>query len=245
MRYLGIDISSNSTGWSAVDFKRGYFTLIDFGLIKPDGGMSHIQKLYLLGNEFERIFAKLKPENIAIEETIFVNNRKTMKILTRFGGIILFKAYEYGKIEANIYEPKKWKKILGVGGNAKKADVQLEVCRIFEKMSKDKLSSYKQKISDVYTDIEKTNEDALSKENIEIRMGKDGINKTEARKLIRKDLKKIIYKMEERFDQISMNIYTESGINSDIGDSVGITIADIKVRNNLIINEEKDDKKEK
>ena len=238
MRYLGIDISSNSTGWAAVDYKRGKFALAEFGLIKPDGGMNHIQKLYLLGNEFERIFTKVRPDDIAIEETIFVNNRKTMRILTRFGGIILYKSYEYDKIIAEIYEPKKWKNILGVGGNAKKAEVQLEVCRVFEKMNNDKLSSYQQKISDVYSDIEKTKEEALSKENIEKKITETGENKTESRKLIRKDLKKIIYKMEERLDQISMDIYTESGINSDIGDSVGIAIADIKVKNNLIKNEE-------
>ncbi len=238
MRYLGVDISSNSTGWAVVDFKRGMYNLVDFGLIKPDGGMNHIQKLYLLGNELGRIFERTKPDNIAIEETIFVNNRKTMRILTRFGGIIIFKAYEHCKIFVDIYEPKKWKAILGVGGNAKKADVQLEVCRVFDKMDKDKLLSYQQSISDVYTDIEKTKEQALSKEAIEIRMGKDGVNKTEARKLIRKDLKKVIYKIEERLDKISMDIYTESGINSDIGDSVGITIADIKVQNDLIKKDE-------
>jgi len=239
MRHLGIDISSNSTGWAVVDFKRGIYNLADFGLIKPDGNMTHVQKLYLLGNELGRIFEKFRPDNIAIEESVFVNNKKTMRILTRFGGVILFKAYEHCKIVADVYEPKKWKCILGVGGNAKKADVQLEVCRVFEKMDKDKLSSYEQSISDVYSDIDIVKERALTKEIIEKRMADDKVNKTDARKLIRKDLKKIVNKIEERLDKISMDIYTESGINSDIGDSVGITIADIKVQNNLIKDEKK------
>jgi len=237
MIHLGIDISSNSTGWAAVDYSLDTYNLIDFGLIKPDGGMNHVQKLYLLGNEFERIFNRIEPDQVAIEESIIVNNIKTMRILTRFGGIILYKSYEYNKIIADIYEPKKWKNILGVGGNAKKAEVQLEVCGVFKKMNNDNILSYKQKISSIYADITRVKQNTLLKENIEKKMLEENKNKKDARKLIKHDLKKVICKMEEQFDKLSMDIYTESGINSDIGDSLGITIADIKVKNNLIKNE--------
>ena len=138
MKILGIDSSSNATGWGVIerngqDFlhTRGVVSLIEFGLITPHSPMSVTQRLYFFGNEIEKMINKVKPDEIAIEETILVRGPKIMRTLARFSGVALYKAYSYQKREIAAFEPQVWKKKLGISGHAKKAEVQCEICKIF------------------------------------------------------------------------------------------------------------------
>ena len=141
---MGLDVSSHSTGWNVVE-KSTDLKLLGYGLIQNDSLMSQTQRLYFQGNELRKIIEKFCPDEIGIEETILVRGPKIMRTLSRFSGVAIFQAYSYQKKDVHMFEPSSWKKILGVGGNAKKAEVQLEVCSQFKLLTQKQIEIYKEK----------------------------------------------------------------------------------------------------
>jgi len=106
MKVLGLDTSSNSTGWALVEDNK----LLEYGLIKPEGAMETLQRLYFFGNEIKKIIEKYEPDEITLEEIILVHGPRTMKVLARFSGVALFQAYSYQKRDIRMYEPQVGRK---------------------------------------------------------------------------------------------------------------------------------------
>jgi len=185
MKFLGIDSSSKSTGWALIEDKK----LIEYGKINPTDISSYCQKLNLFYVEIGKIFERFRPDKIAIEETVFVRNSKSFRVLARIHGVILLAVYQYLNEEPVLYEPSKWKKMLDdCNGSAKKYEIQLSVCKIYNLMKIEKIQSYLKRAESIKNDSK--------------------LNKKEKNKL---------------FDQLSIEIYSESGINNDIADAIGIT----------------------
>lgn len=253
MIYLGIDISSTSTGWAAIDDKT---KKIDFGLIAPTGAMPTMQRLYFFGNEIKKVIDKIKPDEIAVEETILVRGPKIMRTLARFSGVALFQAYSYQKREVATFEPQVWKKNLGLKGHATKPRIQLKICEIYDLLEKKKLAEYsaildnleeqlttlksstrkstgvidksinlkneefkkllKQQKKKKLTDEEKSKLELMQKE-----VEKNLASLKDNKKVATKDIKFVI----KEIDKMSLNIYSDCGINEDIADSAGVAIA--------------------
>lgn len=183
MKILGIDSSSKSTGWALIEDRK----LIEYGKINPTDISSYCQKLNLFYVEISKIFERFKPDKIAIEETVFVRNLKSFRVLARIHGVILLAAYQYLKEEPILYEPSKWKKLLDdCNGSAKKYEIQLSVSKIYKLMEITKIQGYLVRAE-------------------EIKMG--NFNKKEKNKI---------------FDELGIMIYSETGINNDIADAIGI-----------------------
>jgi crossover junction endodeoxyribonuclease RuvC len=207
MKLLGLDVSSSSTGWTIIESSNNSEPiLLEFGLIRGDSSMSTTQRLYFQCNEIKKILEKFKPDEIAIEETVFVHGPKIMKILARFSGVAMYQCFAYNKKEPYFYEPAMWKKSIGIGGNAIKAEVQLAVCGIFNKLTKEVIENYKTQLSKIDEQVK--------------------IYKSEAKlqKIEKKEKSKKIKEIEKQYNKISTDIFSDSGINNDIADSIGICL---------------------
>lgn len=96
MNYLGLDISSNSTGWALLCEDK----LVDYGVIKTSGiGASKLIDFYTqLVNILDSNIA-YPIDWVGIEDT-YIDNAKTVKTLSQYAGVALlvvamkFKIYE-------------------------------------------------------------------------------------------------------------------------------------------------------
>jgi Holliday junction resolvasome RuvABC endonuclease subunit len=247
MKILGVDISSRSTGWAIIQDDK----LLDYGKIVPSGKMSLGQKLCLFGNEISKVIEKYKPDEIAIEDVVQVSSVSVTKILSRFNGVAIIEAYKYLQRDPPLYAPSEWKKVLdGCTGGAKKCDVQLSVCAKYDLLSKDRVKHYKDRIDNIRASVKETS----SLDSIVLRDNQEDIKKStkEQLKQLKRDLRKAVtdedikvfeHKIEllkqekgaktkankkianEEMDKISLEIYSETSINDDIADSIGVAIA--------------------
>jgi len=272
MIILGIDPSSVSTGWAIIKTEKK-ISLLDYGLISPTGNMGTIQRLYFFSNELEKVINKHQPDKIAFEETIQASSFKALRVLARFSGVGLLQAYTYKKEEPYRYEPQVWKKLLGVGGAAKKPEIQLKICQKFELISDDKIEEYQKELTEIKK-LEKANrsgfnitaekrkidtqEKLLKKKRSEVKKSEKEANKirgfTEEERNERltkhknfavdvQNMESDLEKVKEEFktakkikanskkevakayDKVSVDIYSDSGVNPDIADSIGVALA--------------------
>lgn len=236
MKILGLDISSSSTGWSVIDDGK----LADYGKINFTGKLSNANKLYLLGVELKRVIDRQKPDEIAIEDVIQVKSVSVAKILARYNGVAIVEAYRHLQRDPFIIEPTAWKKVLeGCTGGSKKCEIQIAVCRKFGLLTPEKSSYYQNKIDVIKSNTKEKNEGSSSNikdlkkqlkklikkdensdqvKNLKLQIEELSKNADNSRKSNKKD-------MTKEFDQISMDIYTETGINEDIADSIGVALS--------------------
>lgn len=232
MKILGIDISSRSTGVALIEGK----DLLEYTKINPTGTMSNSARMYLFLVELDKLILKYQPDFIAVEDVIQVSSVSVTKILARFNGIALISAYGYNKKEPRLFVPSEWKKIVGLKGVVRKCQTQLFVCEKFKLLSEDKIKEYRQKIQinfetnndniiktirkelDFLKRTKKKEQDAVTLETMDNRIKEITSEIVKLRKSSKKEANKI-------FDDISMQIYIDSGINEDIADATSIAIA--------------------
>jgi Holliday junction resolvasome RuvABC endonuclease subunit len=237
-KILGIDISSNSTGLGLIEQDK----LLDYTKINPTGTMSNSAKMYLFLVELEKLISRYSPDYIGIEDVIQVSSVSVTKILARFNGIAIISAYKYNKKDPKLFVPSEWKKMIGLSGSVKKCETQLFVCNKYRLLSDEKIDQYAVKIK---ANFDNKNDQSvlLKKKNIELLKKKK--KKEKDKNIIESiekeivlinseiaELKKVLSKqINNVFDNLSMEIYVETGINEDIADAVGISIAYQKLLN--------------
>lgn len=228
MKFLGFDISSSCTGWALIEAFEGpetekkYFEkrLVEYGQIKPDPKMGTTQRLYYFGNEIKKVIERQQPDEIQIEEIIFASGVKTLRVLASFRGVALFQAYGYQKREVSAFEPPRWKKDLNIKGNAKKCEIQLEICKRFNLLDEEKIKKYHETIDSYHQQIE------LLKPPKKIKRKKGEV--VEEKPVESKaEIKKKIKAFDKLFDQVSININSDCGISADIADAIGVTLTGI------------------
>ena len=235
MKIMGVDISSRSTGWSVIEGDK----LLEYGLIMPSGkSMSNAQKMYLFQVELRKIIDSKLPDAIAIEDVIQVRSVSVLKLLARFNGIAIIEAYRHTKVEPVLFEPSKWKSMLsdyGCSGSSRKAEIQNAICLKYGLLSSEKIAAYKKRIDEAKESFGGCCDDVRKQMKVikkELKKCKDVIRETAIIKEIKELQEKFITVKKsgkkdssEIFDKISTEIYTETGINEDIADSVGVAIA--------------------
>lgn len=240
MKILSFDISSSSTGWALLDSNDNETKLIDYGLVKPDSSMSIFQKLYFFGNEIKRLIERFQPDNIGIEEVVLVRGPVIMRTLASFRGVALYHAYSYQKREIITFEPPAWKKLVGLGGFARKCEIQLYICDYFKLLDINKINSYKKIIDDLiikFNELKKAkkkNDKELLKfiEEKKNELENKIKNKNDIKKELKnvqkqfiKEKKKEITLVEQSLDKVSTDITSDCGINNDIADAIGVGIS--------------------
>ena len=231
---MGVDISSRSTGWSIVQNDK----LLEYGKINPTGKtMSAAQKMFLFHIELKKLIERHKPDEIAIEDVPLVKSASVAKLLAKFNGIAVIEAYRHLQRDPILYMPPEWKTYVeGCTGSSKKCEIQIAICKIFGLLSTDKIQAYQERITEAKNEakegsneakdevksikkqIKKAKKSGADVSELETKLKLASESATRCTKSKKKD-------MSEAFDQISMDIYTETGINEDIADATGVAIA--------------------
>lgn len=238
---MGIDISSRSTGWSVIEGDK----LIKYGKINPSGKMTTAQKMYLFSVELRKVIDEHQPDEIAIEDVVQVRGVSVLKLLARFNGVAIIESYRHLQRDPTLFIPSEWKKLVeGCTGSSKKAQVQLSICIKYGLLSQEKIDSYSKRIEEAKKefgdDCESSRQEIkLLRKALKKCKRKDSGNIEKIHELENqieeltksqvKNKKVDKKKFSEVFDKISIDIYTETAINEDIADSVGVAIAFQKV----------------
>lgn len=128
MRILGIDPGLNITGYGLLEIQDNEITIVEAGVIRPNGNLSFEQRLLELGDELDNIIAQFKPDVMAVEELYsHIKHPKTSIIMGHARGIIFYKAAE-AKLAVTPYASTKVKNALTGNGRASKRQMQMMVC---------------------------------------------------------------------------------------------------------------------
>ncbi len=106
MRVLGIDPSSQATGFGIIDYDDKTCRVLAFGTIKPRRRLPFHQKLNEIQHRLEELIATHQPEEVAIENPFYARNIKTALTLGQVRGAVLVAVasrncslYEYSALE--------------------------------------------------------------------------------------------------------------------------------------------------
>ena len=106
MRVLGIDPSSQATGFGVIEYDEVSSVVLDFGTIKPSGRLPLYQKLGEIKSRLDKLMDAYAPEEVAIENPFYAQNIKTAITLGQVRGAVLVAVashgcalYEYSPLE--------------------------------------------------------------------------------------------------------------------------------------------------
>ncbi|MFA5732682.1 MAG: crossover junction endodeoxyribonuclease RuvC [Acidithiobacillus sp.] len=228
---LSFDVSSNSTGWASIEKETK--KLLGFGLIRPKK-LENQEKLFYFANRIQGIIDEFEPNDIVIEEVVMCSSVSTMRVLARFQGVAIYKAFAYLNKEVELIEPTKWKKKIGLLGNAEKCDIQLNACKRFNLLTTDKIKQ----IEDELFEIRDNNRILSSTLRIESKMLKKKMHNCsiQDKEDINNEINKINSKLKgkiprqeikKKFAKISEKIESMTNINTDIADAIGIAMSQL------------------
>ena len=123
MIILGIDPGYGTMGYGVIEKLNNGNTLpVDYGVVTTPKAESFPVRLAMLEEGLNRIFAKYKPEEIAVEELFFTKNVTTGIPVAQARGVILLSAVKYcGKLYE--YTPMQIKQALTGYGKADKVQM--------------------------------------------------------------------------------------------------------------------------
>ena len=131
MIVLGIDPSSTSTGYGAIDCDRGGYQLIECGCIRVRAKDTFAQRLALLYDRLGHIVAAIGPEEAAMESSFYGKDADASGKLGEARGVVRLVLHHAG-MEAAQYTPTEVKKAVVGRGQATKEQVQFMIARLLE-----------------------------------------------------------------------------------------------------------------
>lgn len=126
MRILGIDPGYAIMGWGVLDLTGNHFSVVGYGSITTDPGMSPPARLQHIYSQLCAIIAEYEPEEAAIEELFYNSNAKTVILVGEARGVALL-ACANGGLAISEYTPLQIKQALVGYGRADKKQVQAMV----------------------------------------------------------------------------------------------------------------------
>ena len=128
MRILGIDPGYGILGWAVIEKNQ---TLIDYGIIKTDSGMTIDDRLFEIHTRLGQIISLHNPESAAIEKLFFVKNITTgIDVAKAIGAVIL--TLKLRNIAYNEYTPSQVKQAVTGYGRAGKEQMKFMIKSIFK-----------------------------------------------------------------------------------------------------------------
>ncbi len=246
IRILGLD-PATCMGWAFLIVNdSGEIILEDFGEIVAQRKLNLPQKLNFYYLETKRLVEKIRPDYCAIEDLILGQSGvKVMVYLGRISGVVIHSCFEILKDRVELFYPNVWKanSLSGLEGNAPKWRIQYEVCNYFTDNLDCDVSQWKKILNDSDLEIQKSqNEerelkkqiDLLDKKNKkkrnplsneEIEQNQKVINTYKKQYKTKKDYTKSLKKeREKKMNQVSSDIYAQTGISCDIADAICIAL---------------------
>lgn len=89
MRVLGIDPSSQATGYGLIEDRGESYEVLAYGVIKPKRSLDLAHKLFDIHVHIENLISTYRPEEVAIENPFFARNVRTALTLGQVRGAIL------------------------------------------------------------------------------------------------------------------------------------------------------------
>jgi crossover junction endodeoxyribonuclease RuvC len=126
MRVLGLDPSSQSTGFGIIEFSNDLYRVLEYGTIKPQRRQLFQEKLNTIKLAVERLIDRHKPEEVAIENPFYAQNIKTAITLGQVRGAVLVAIAGRG-VALFEYSPLEIKKAVTGYGQADKNQVKVMV----------------------------------------------------------------------------------------------------------------------
>ncbi|MGN0795557.1 MAG: crossover junction endodeoxyribonuclease RuvC, partial [Christensenellales bacterium] len=102
MRILGIDPGIGTMGYGVIDYDRGSYFTVDYGVVKTNKDDVLPKRLLDLENALISLIEKFKPDRIAVEELFFTKNITTGIVVAEARGVILLTCAKM--VGDNIYE---------------------------------------------------------------------------------------------------------------------------------------------
>ena len=129
MIILGIDPGLAIVGYGVVEYKASRFRTLQYGAILTPAKTKVEDRLVQIGREMDQVIATYHPEEMAIEELFFGNNRTTGIAVAEARGVILEHARSAG-VSIYEYTPAQVKQAVVGYGKAEKKQVIYMVRRI-------------------------------------------------------------------------------------------------------------------
>jgi Holliday junction resolvasome RuvABC endonuclease subunit len=206
--------------------------------------MARLRILERFNVEIERLIERYDPDYMAIEDLILgISGVKTLALLARINGVCIQAGFSKLKDNVKMYEPTYWKKhsIPNIIGSSPKWKIQLEVCRHFgyelhgdytkydewEKTNIDKIETLRSETHETKRVIDKLKASTLRKRNpLTETVLAETTNKikhlTSRHQQMKLDLKELKKAVDKELSQIGTDIDAQTGISSDIADSLCI-----------------------
>ena len=123
MIVLGIDPGLATMGWGVLNSERGRYETVDYGVVLTPKDETLPVRLAMLEEGVNKLVAKYKPEEIALEELFFNNNITTGINVAQARGVILLTCVKNcGRLYE--YTPLQIKQALTGYGRADKKQMQ-------------------------------------------------------------------------------------------------------------------------
>ncbi len=131
MRVLGIDPSSQSTGFGIIELRGQSYSPICYGVITPSQTLPLHHKMNEIRIELEKIIETYTPDEVAIENPFYAQNVRTAIVLGQVRGAILVAVAAHG-CSLHEYSPLEVKKAVTGYGQADKNQVKTMVMALLE-----------------------------------------------------------------------------------------------------------------
>ena len=119
--FLGLDISSKSTGYAVVSNGKWKRAEKYFGLITPPEKILPGEKLTYFRKELIKVILKTTPTHIFIEDVFGGRNITTTKTLSRFAGVAIQSCFEIYGVEPTIINTSTVRSFLKSGQKKEEA----------------------------------------------------------------------------------------------------------------------------
>ncbi|MBO6062071.1 MAG: crossover junction endodeoxyribonuclease RuvC [Clostridia bacterium] len=126
MVILGIDPGYAILGYGLLNYEKGSFSVIDYGVIETKNDRPFPERLETLHTGVSMLINRYKPDHIAFEELFFYHNAKTAIQVAAGRGVALLAAQQAG-LPLYEYTPMQIKLSVTGDGHADKLQVQTMV----------------------------------------------------------------------------------------------------------------------
>ncbi|MBP5404709.1 MAG: crossover junction endodeoxyribonuclease RuvC [Clostridia bacterium] len=123
MIILGIDPGLAIVGYGVIESVKGRVRMLDYGVINTPAGMRTPLRLQMIHKGMLTLFERYKPDEIAVEELFFSNNKTTGINVAEARGVILMTAINYCD-KLFEYTPNQIKQAITGWGGADKKQMQ-------------------------------------------------------------------------------------------------------------------------
>lgn len=120
---LGVDPGISSCGFGLVKYYNNKFELLDSGTIRTNARNSTSEKLKEIFFGLNKIIKKSQPDFLAVEDSFFAKNVKSLKVMSQAKGVILLAGAQAG-LSIKEYSTREVKQSVVGRGEASKQQVQ-------------------------------------------------------------------------------------------------------------------------